>query len=111
VSYAEVRLGDAVVMVASAEAAYVRPPLLGRSTGDGLYLWFPDATDVDSWHRRAVDAGARRVFPPEEVFRTHYRHVHAWDGVPDRPDSPSRRHGVRIAWLPPGQDVVPLGRR
>lgn len=36
--HAEVRRGDAVLMVASNDAAYQVPPLLGRSTGQGLYL-------------------------------------------------------------------------
>lgn len=67
VAHAEVRLGNAVVMVASADAHYVRPPLVGRSTGDGLYLWMEDAAAVDAWHRRAVAAGGQDIFPPEDT--------------------------------------------
>lgn len=67
VVHAEVRLGDAVAMVAAADAAYVTPPLLGRSTGDGLYLWLPDAADVDDFHARALAAGATEVFAPEDT--------------------------------------------
>jgi uncharacterized glyoxalase superfamily protein PhnB len=64
VLHAEVRFGDVVLMVASNDAAYVRPPLLGRSTGQGLYLL---VDEVDQIHRRAVEAGGRSVFPPEDT--------------------------------------------
>ena len=64
VLHSEVRLGDVVLMVASNDAAYVRPPLLGRSTGQGLYLL---VDEVDRLHERAVDAGGRSVFPPEDT--------------------------------------------
>ncbi|HYZ29795.1 MAG TPA: hypothetical protein VE570_12110 [Thermoleophilaceae bacterium] len=36
--HAELSLGDAVVMLASADADYTMSPLVGRSTGHGLYL-------------------------------------------------------------------------
>jgi uncharacterized glyoxalase superfamily protein PhnB len=64
VLHSEVRLGDVVLMVASNDAAYVRPPLVGRSTGQGLYLL---VEDVDQLHARAVDAGGRSVFAPEDT--------------------------------------------
>jgi uncharacterized glyoxalase superfamily protein PhnB len=66
-AHAEVRLGDVVLMVASADADYVTPPLLGRSTGDGLYLWLPDEVAVDDFAERAVAAGGKPVFPPEDT--------------------------------------------
>ena len=64
VLHSEVRLGDVVLMVASNDAAYVQPPLVGRSTGQGLYLL---VEEVDRFHARAVDAGGRTVFPPEDT--------------------------------------------
>ena len=64
VLHSEVRLGDVVLMVASNDAAYVRPPLMGRSTGQGLYLL---VDEVDRFHALAVDAGGRTVFPPEDT--------------------------------------------
>lgn len=67
VAHAEVRHGDAVLMLASADAAYDVPTLKGRSVGGGLYLWLPTASDVDRWHARAVDAGGRDVLPPEDT--------------------------------------------
>ena len=46
VLHSEVRLGDVVLMVASNDAAYVQPPLVGRSTGQGLYLLVDEVYDV-----------------------------------------------------------------
>jgi hypothetical protein len=40
--HAEIRLGDAVVMVAPADEPYEMPKLIGRSTGHGLYLLADD---------------------------------------------------------------------
>jgi uncharacterized glyoxalase superfamily protein PhnB len=67
VLHAEVRLGDVVLMVATADREYDIPRLIDRSTGGGLYLWLPGAADVDEWHARAIDAGAHEVIPPEET--------------------------------------------
>jgi uncharacterized glyoxalase superfamily protein PhnB len=67
VVHAEVRLGDVVLMVASADDAYVTPPLVGRSTGSGLYLWIPQPRAVDAWYDRALAAGARGVVAPEDT--------------------------------------------
>ncbi|WP_348994560.1 hypothetical protein [Arthrobacter sp. AL12] len=54
VLHAEVRLGGAVLMVVSDDAEYQRPGLVGRSTGQGLYLLVDDVDDV---YRKAVGAG------------------------------------------------------
>jgi len=62
--HAEVRLGDAVLMVASNDAEYQRPALVGRSTGQGLYLL---VDDVDVFYRNAVAAGAITVIEPENT--------------------------------------------
>lgn len=67
VVHAEVRYGDVVLMLASADAEYDVPALKGRSVGGGLYLWLPTAADVDSWHARAVDAGGMEVISPEDT--------------------------------------------
>jgi uncharacterized glyoxalase superfamily protein PhnB len=64
VAHAELRLGEAVVMVASVDADYEIPPLRGRSTGSGLYL---HAADVRTLHDAAVAAGATSVFAPERT--------------------------------------------
>jgi uncharacterized glyoxalase superfamily protein PhnB len=67
VVHGEVRWGDAVVMVASADAPYVKAPLVGRSTGDGLHLHLPDAAAVDAFAAAAQDAGGRVVVAPEDT--------------------------------------------
>jgi uncharacterized glyoxalase superfamily protein PhnB len=64
VLHAEVRLGEAVVMVTSDDAEYQRPSLVGRSTGQGLYLL---VDDVDAFYRNAVAAGGTGVIEPEST--------------------------------------------
>ncbi|RBY79469.1 bleomycin resistance protein [Blastococcus sp. TF02-09] len=64
VVHSEVRLGDVVLMVASADADYDVPGLHGRSTGNGLYL---RVDDVDDMFDRAVSAGAQVVIDPEST--------------------------------------------
>lgn len=60
-------MGDVVLMVATADAAYAVPPLVGRSTGGGLYLWVAEPSEVDDWWSRAVGAGAQEVIAPEDT--------------------------------------------
>jgi uncharacterized glyoxalase superfamily protein PhnB len=67
IAHAEVRLGGVVLMIATADADYETPRLLGRSVGGGLYLALSSADDVDAWHERAVAAGAVSVFAPEDT--------------------------------------------
>ncbi|KOG10398.1 MULTISPECIES: VOC family protein [Streptomyces] len=64
VIHSELRCGDAVVMVASSDAAYEIPSLQGVSTGAGVYLC---VEDPDACYRRAVEAGAATVFAPQET--------------------------------------------
>lgn len=67
VAHAEVRYGDVVLMVASADAEYDTPRLVGRSVGSGLYVAVNEPADVDAWYERAVAAGAKKVFAPEDT--------------------------------------------
>ena len=60
--HAELRLGEAVVMVAPADDAYEIPKLIGRSTGQGHYLL---VDDVPAMHTMALEGGGRSVFEPE----------------------------------------------
>ena len=62
--HAELRLGDAVVMVAPADEPYETHKLIGRSTGRGLYLL---VDDVGAAHGAALQAGGRSVFAPEKT--------------------------------------------
>jgi uncharacterized glyoxalase superfamily protein PhnB len=61
VLHAELRLGDVVVMLATADADYRAPTLVGRSTGSGLYLL---VDDVDATYGAAIEAGATEVLEP-----------------------------------------------
>jgi uncharacterized glyoxalase superfamily protein PhnB len=67
VAHAEVRLGGVVLMIATADADYETPRLVGQSVGGGLYLGLATADEVDAWHERAVAAGAVSVFAPEDT--------------------------------------------
>ena len=67
VEHSELRCDDVVLMVSSYDADYQRPPLVGRSTGSGLYLVLDDAAAVDDRYRRGVEAGGTPVFPPEDT--------------------------------------------
>lgn len=51
-------------MVASNDSDYVVAPLVGGSTGAGLYLV---ADDVDLLYAAAVNAGGAPVIPPEDT--------------------------------------------
>jgi uncharacterized glyoxalase superfamily protein PhnB len=62
VEHAELRLGGAVVMLATNDADYGVPPLLGHSTGSGLYLL---VDDVDAIYTAAIEAGATAVSEPQ----------------------------------------------
>lgn len=64
VMHSELRMDEVVVMLASDDGAYVVAPLVGRSTGAGLYVV---ADDVDRLYSAAVQAGGTSVFPPEET--------------------------------------------
>jgi uncharacterized glyoxalase superfamily protein PhnB len=65
VTHAEVRLGEAVLMIASADDDYDVPALKGHTTGTGLYVWLAGSEDVDRWFAAAVAGGASPVFVPE----------------------------------------------
>ena len=56
VQHAEAKLGDAVVMMGTAEHP--------EPEGQGLYLV---VDDVDGGYERASEAGARVVYPPEDT--------------------------------------------
>ena len=62
VQHAEVRTGEGVVMLGTAEHA--QPPLSGQSVGHGIYV---HAEAVDEHFARAEAAGATVVHPPEDT--------------------------------------------
>jgi uncharacterized glyoxalase superfamily protein PhnB len=70
VVHAEVRLGDAVVIVASNDLDYDHAVLVDQPTGHGFY---PMVGDVDDVFARAVAAGATPVIEPEDTEWTTRR--------------------------------------
>ncbi len=64
VQHAELKRGDAVIMVASYDQDYDVPTLKGRSTGGGLYIF---VDEVQSIFDKAVANSATVVFPPEKT--------------------------------------------
>lgn len=64
VQHAELRRGDAVVMLSSSGRPLAGRPPVESSTGPGLYLRLDD---VDDTFGRAVEAGGRPVIPPEDT--------------------------------------------
>jgi uncharacterized glyoxalase superfamily protein PhnB len=64
VMHSELRMDEVVVMLASDDSDYVVAPLVGRSTGAGLYVV---VDDVDLLYGAAVNAGGTSVFQPEDT--------------------------------------------
>ena len=64
VTHSELRMDEAVVMLASDDSPYVVAPLVGTSTGAGLYIV---TDDVDRRYADAIRAGGAAVFPPEDT--------------------------------------------
>lgn len=73
IAHAELRLGDAVVVVFSDRDGYERPPRKGDTAGHGLYLTVPAPADVDAVHARALDAGATSIWEPAATEWGNYR--------------------------------------
>ena len=66
VMHAEVRIGDSVVMLSDEfpQMGSRSPETLGGTTAS-LFLYVPD---VDTAFQRAVDAGAKTIMPPTDMF-------------------------------------------
>lgn len=73
VAHAELRLGDAVIMVFSDHDGYERPPRKGDTGGFGSYLRVADEAAVDAVHARAAAAGATVVWAPQGTEWGNYR--------------------------------------
>jgi PhnB protein len=66
VMHAEIRIGDSIVMLSdeSPQMGNRSPQTLGGTTAS-IFLYVPD---VDTAFKRAVDAGARAIMPPTDMF-------------------------------------------
>jgi uncharacterized glyoxalase superfamily protein PhnB len=98
VLHAEVRLGDVVVMLATADADYRAPTLVGRSTGSGLYLL---VDDVDAIYGAAIEAGATEVFEPETT---------GWAPCEPASSTPRATSGHSATTSPAAVGEAPSGR-
>jgi uncharacterized glyoxalase superfamily protein PhnB len=73
VLHAELRFGDAVILLFSDRDGYERPPRKGGTAGFGTYLRLADESAVDAVHARALDAGATEILKPEALQWGNYR--------------------------------------
>ncbi|MBP2327594.1 putative glyoxalase superfamily protein PhnB [Kibdelosporangium banguiense] len=73
IAHAEMRLGDAVIIIFSDVDGYERAPRKGDTTGLGMYLTLPGKAEVDTLHEQAVGNGATSVYVPEETPWGNYR--------------------------------------
>lgn len=64
VQHAEMRCGEGVIMMGQADALHRPPGPDARATCPGIYVV---VADVDSVFAKAVEAGARVVFAPEDT--------------------------------------------
>ncbi len=73
VAHAELRRGDAVIIVFSDLDGYSRAPRKGLAGGIGVYLTVAEQSDVDGVFAAAVDAEASAVLKPEATEWGNYR--------------------------------------
>lgn len=73
VAHAELRLGEAAIVVFSDREGYQRPPRKGDTMGFGVYLCVTEPADVDAVHARALEAGATEVWKPGATEWGNYR--------------------------------------
>ncbi|CAM3428292.1 VOC family protein [Kibdelosporangium persicum] len=64
VAHAELRLGDAVIIVFSDHDGYERAPRQGDTSGQGVYLAVDSEATVDRIHRQATAEGATTIWEP-----------------------------------------------
>jgi len=73
IAHAELRLGDAALVVFSDHDGYERPPRRGETGGQGLYLVSGDEAEVDAVYGQAVEAGATVVWEPASTEWGNHR--------------------------------------
>jgi uncharacterized glyoxalase superfamily protein PhnB len=73
IAHAELRLGDAVVLVQTDHVGYRKPEVTDRCVGAGTVLTLADAAAVDAAHARAVAAGMTSLVAPEDTAWGNHR--------------------------------------
>jgi uncharacterized glyoxalase superfamily protein PhnB len=64
IAHAELRLGDAAIVVFSDVDGYQRPPRVGDTMGHGTYIAVSGEADVKRIYAQAVEAGATVIWEP-----------------------------------------------
>ena len=72
-AHAELRLGDAVIVIQADHDGYDVPRVKNRSTGRGPYLIVESEDDVRRIHETAVAAGGTSLIAPESTQWGNYR--------------------------------------
>jgi uncharacterized glyoxalase superfamily protein PhnB len=72
-AHAELRLGDAAIVVFTDHDGYERPARKGDTGGYGSFLCLPDRAAVDAAWERATSAGAEVVWKVGETEWGNYR--------------------------------------
>jgi uncharacterized glyoxalase superfamily protein PhnB len=66
IMHAEIKIGDSIIMLAEEwPGHHVQSPATVKGTTCSLHIY---VNDVDSSHRRAVEAGAEEIMPPMDMF-------------------------------------------
>ncbi|GAB3209892.1 VOC family protein [Marinactinospora endophytica] len=73
VMHAELRRGDAAIMVFSDDEGYERAPRKGPTCGQGTYLVLASPAEVDEVFAAAVAAGAEVIWEPADTEWGNYR--------------------------------------
>jgi uncharacterized glyoxalase superfamily protein PhnB len=79
VIHAELKLGEAVIMVASSDESYDMPAPKGQSTGQGTYLFVSDQ-ELDVAFARVEASDAQIIYPTEttEWGTKRFRFLDPW---------------------------------
>ncbi|MCO7218858.1 VOC family protein [Klenkia sp. PcliD-1-E] len=67
IAHAELRLGDAVVLVQTDHVGYRKPEVTDRCVGAGTVLTLDGPDEVDAVHARAVAAGMTSLIAPQDT--------------------------------------------
>jgi uncharacterized glyoxalase superfamily protein PhnB len=73
VLHAELRRGDAAILVFSDRDGYERARRKGDTSGSGIYVSLSDTADVDAVYASAIAAGATGIWEPSHTEWGHYR--------------------------------------
>jgi uncharacterized glyoxalase superfamily protein PhnB len=73
IMHAELRRGDAAILVFTDEEGYERLPRKGDSVGHGVYLALGSQAEVDEVYATATKHGAETVWTPDNTEWGHYR--------------------------------------